>query len=146
MSRFWCEPAAARHFRVGENPGPQEEVKVFYSSIKNTALGLPIGWSKRCSVYCFGGNVFAAQTSGIVFEFPEAEEVMTQELTLARPELDLILELLEGEQKSLLVEIRHTDTAVFRAGLKDRLAMVESLIQRAEALIHAEQLGLGKRS
>ncbi len=71
---------------------------------------------------------------------------MTQELVLSGPELELILELLEGEQKELLVEIRHTDTAEFRAGLKERLAMVESLIHRTEALAHAEQLGLGKRS
>lgn len=71
---------------------------------------------------------------------------MTQELVLSGPELELILELLEDAQKHLLVEIRHTDTAVFRAGLKERLATVESLIHRAEALVHAEQQGLRKRT
>lgn len=71
---------------------------------------------------------------------------MAQELVLAGPELELILELLEGEQKELLVEIRHTDTAEFRAGLKDRLDMVESLIHRTEALAHAEQLGRRKQA
>ena len=71
---------------------------------------------------------------------------MTQQFVLSGPELQLILELLEDAQKHLLVEIRHTDTAEYRAGLKERLATVESLIQRAEALLHAEQLSLGKRS
>lgn len=71
---------------------------------------------------------------------------MTHDFALSGPELGLILELLEDAQKHLLVEIRRTDTAEFRAGLRDHLAMVESLIHRAEALAHAEQLGLGKRS
>lgn len=66
---------------------------------------------------------------------------MTQQLILSGPQLDLILELLESEQKGLLVEIRHTDSRAFRAGLKERLAMVESLIHEVEALVHAEQLG-----
>ena len=57
---------------------------------------------------------------------------MAQELILVGPELELILELLEGEQKELLVEIRHTDTAEFRGGLKNRLEMVESLIHRRD--------------
>ena len=65
---------------------------------------------------------------------------MAYELVLSGPELDLILELLESEHKELLVEIRHTDNAGFRAGLKDRLTMVESLIHQAEALAHPEQL------
>ena len=71
---------------------------------------------------------------------------MTQQFVLSGPELHLILELLEDAQKHLLIEIRHTDTASFRAGLKERLMIVESLIQQAEALVHAEQKGLGKRS
>lgn len=68
---------------------------------------------------------------------------MTYELVLERRQLDLTLELLESEQKELLVEIRHTDNKEFRAGLKDRLTVVESLIQQAEALAHAEQLARG---
>jgi len=71
---------------------------------------------------------------------------MTQQFVLSGPELQLILELLEDAQKHLLVEIRHTDTAEYRAGLKERLAIVESLVQRAEALLHAEQLSIEKRS
>ena len=57
---------------------------------------------------------------------------------LSEPQLNLILELLEGEQKELFIEIRHTDTANFRAGLRDRLAIVESLIQAVQAALQAE--------
>ena len=55
------------------------------------------------------------------------------ELTVSNAELGLLLELLECEQKELLVEIRHTDTRKFRNDLQARLAMVESLIERARA-------------
>lgn len=70
---------------------------------------------------------------------------MAQQFALSSPELQLILDLLEDSQKHLLIEIRRSDTADYRAGLRDRLATVESLIHRAEELLHAEQLGLGKR-
>lgn len=86
------------------------------------------------------------KTTGMVFEFPEPEEVMAQQLVLSGPELDLILELLEYEDTELLVEIRRTDTANFRVGLKERFATVESLIPRIQALVQAEDLALGKRS
>ncbi|HEX5229822.1 MAG TPA: hypothetical protein VFW44_19055 [Bryobacteraceae bacterium] len=62
---------------------------------------------------------------------------MTQELSLSDPELRLFLELLEAEQKELLLEIRHTDTADFRAGLKARQELVELLIHKVEGLVHA---------
>ena len=65
---------------------------------------------------------------------------MTLEFALSAPELSLLLELLEGEQKELLVEIRHTDTAVFRVGLKERLEMVEALIRRVKDLAQAVEL------
>lgn len=65
---------------------------------------------------------------------------MIQQLVLSGPELDLILELLEDAQKHLLIEIRHTDTRSFRAGLKERLTMIETLIHQSEALAHAEQM------
>ncbi len=55
---------------------------------------------------------------------------MTHELVLSETQLSLMLELLYSEQKELLVEIRHTDSASFRGGLKERLATVESLIQK----------------
>ncbi len=70
---------------------------------------------------------------------------MTQQLALSSPELDLVRELLEGEQKELLLEIRHTDTANFRTGLKARLTTVESLIRRAQALLDIEAAGCGTR-
>lgn len=60
--------------------------------------------------------------------------------------MDLVRELLEGEQKELLLDIRHTDTANFRAGLKERLATVESLIRRAEVLLEAGRMASGTRS
>ena len=59
---------------------------------------------------------------------------MTQQLALSEAQLDLILELLEGEQRELLVEIRHTDTADFRVGLKERLATVEMLLLKVKSL------------
>ena len=59
---------------------------------------------------------------------------MIHQLALSEPQLNLILELLEGEQKELLVEIRHSRTADFRAGLKERLAIVEELLLKVKAL------------
>jgi len=55
-----------------------------------------------------------------------------ESLLLSGPQLDLILELLESEQKELLVEVRHTHNASFRAGLKERLKMVDELIRQVE--------------
>ena len=63
---------------------------------------------------------------------------MTQHLVLSGPQLSLFLELLQSEQKKLFVEIRHTDTATFRAGLKERLATAESLIEQVQAAQRAE--------
>jgi hypothetical protein len=60
------------------------------------------------------------------------------QLLLSDAQLSLLLELLEGEQKELLVEIRHTDTKTFRAGLKERLAQVESLLRQVESLQRSE--------
>jgi hypothetical protein len=57
------------------------------------------------------------------------------QLALSEPQVSLLLELLEGEQKELLVEIRHTDTKTFRAGLKERLAEVELLIGEVQATV-----------
>ena len=46
--------------------------------------------------------------------------------------MNLILKMLVHEQKELLVEIRHTDRANFRTGLEERVAMVGTLIRRAQ--------------
>ena len=71
---------------------------------------------------------------------------MAQQLALSIPELHLILKMLEDAQKHLLIEIRHTDTAKFRAGLKERLAMTESLLHQTGVLVQAEQMGIEKGS
>lgn len=65
---------------------------------------------------------------------------MIQHLALTEAQLNLILELLEWEQKELLVEIRHTDTAHFRVGLKERQATVEAVLQKIKAPQVAEQV------
>jgi hypothetical protein len=64
---------------------------------------------------------------------------MTQQLALSEPHLGLILEMLQTEQRKLFVEIRHTDTAKYRDGLKKRLAMVDALILQIQAVHEAEQ-------
>jgi len=65
---------------------------------------------------------------------------MIQHLALSEAQLNLILELLEGEQKELLVEIRHTDTANFRVGLKERLATVEAVLLKVKSLELTERV------
>jgi len=65
---------------------------------------------------------------------------MIQHLALSEAQLNLILELLEGEQKELLVEIRHTDTANFRVGLKERLATVEAVLLKMKSLELTERV------
>ena len=57
---------------------------------------------------------------------------MTHQLIVSDPELSLILELLEREQRQQLFAIRHTDTPDFRDVLRERLALLDSLIQRAQ--------------
>jgi hypothetical protein len=64
---------------------------------------------------------------------------MTQQLALSGPQLGLILEMLQTEQRKLFVEIRHTDTASYRDGLKKRQAMVDALILQIESVHEAEQ-------
>lgn len=63
---------------------------------------------------------------------------MAQQLVLSSPEVDLIRQLLKNEQNKLLVEIRHTDSRLFRNGLKERLALVEVLSQRCATPIQNE--------
>jgi len=57
---------------------------------------------------------------------------MTHQLIVSDPELSLILELLEREQRQQLFAIRHTDAPDFRNVLRERLALLDSLIQRAQ--------------
>jgi hypothetical protein len=49
------------------------------------------------------------------------------------------MELLKNAQDKVLVEIRHTDHRLYRDSLKERLALLESLIQKTE-LAQAEPL------
>ncbi|HTS51149.1 MAG TPA: hypothetical protein VMH05_24550 [Bryobacteraceae bacterium] len=65
---------------------------------------------------------------------------MIQHLALSEAQLNLILELLEGEQKELLLEIRHTDTANFRVSLKERLATLEAVLLKVKSLEAAERV------
>ena len=51
-------------------------------------------------------------------------------LNVAREELTILSELLESERAKLLVEIRHTDHRNFRDELRQRLALVESLLAK----------------
>lgn len=43
-------------------------------------------------------------------------------------EMDLLLELLECEEKKLTIEIRHTDAAEFRHSLQRRLEMIGTIL------------------
>ena len=65
---------------------------------------------------------------------------MTQQIVLSEPELELMLELLQSQQKELLIEIRHTDSAHFRTALKKRFEIVESLIRELQAGQHSERV------
>ena len=51
---------------------------------------------------------------------------------LTAAEWDLVVELLEREQKQLLVEIRHADRGTFRQQLRPRLDLVNQLLSRLE--------------
>lgn len=43
-------------------------------------------------------------------------------------EMDLLMELLECEEKKLTIEIRHTDAAEFRHSLQRRLEMIGGIL------------------
>ena len=51
-------------------------------------------------------------------------------ISLNNEELAVLNKLLESERAKLLVEIRHTDHRVFRDELRQRLAVVEGLMER----------------
>ncbi len=51
-------------------------------------------------------------------------------LSLNSEEREILNELLESERNRLLIEIRHADHRAFRDDLRDRLTLVEGLIQR----------------
>lgn len=53
-------------------------------------------------------------------------------LDVSGEELEVLAELLESERAKLLIEIRHTDHRSYRAQLRERLAIVERLEERAK--------------
>ena len=59
---------------------------------------------------------------------------MSHQLEVSDSEVQLMEELIEHERKELLVEMRHTDARQFRTGLRERLAAVEALQERLQAV------------
>lgn len=59
--------------------------------------------------------------------------VSHEPLQLTGHELEIVAELLESERARLLVEIRHTDHRSYRDELRDRLDVVEKLVERCRA-------------
>lgn len=59
-------------------------------------------------------------------------ETMHAPLALSNEELAILAELLDAERAKLLVEIRHTDHRSFRTQLRDRLAIIERLVERCK--------------
>ena len=53
-------------------------------------------------------------------------------LDVSGEEPEVLAELLESERVKLLIEIRHTDHRSYRAQLRERLAIVERLEERAK--------------
>ena len=58
---------------------------------------------------------------------------MSTKLTLSEAQLDFVEELLRREQKQLLIEIRHTDAAAYREGLRQRLAVADTVMDEIES-------------
>jgi hypothetical protein len=53
----------------------------------------------------------------------------TQQPTLAKEERDLVIELVEREQKELHAEIHQTDSRDYRAKISQRLDQVDRLLK-----------------
>lgn len=51
---------------------------------------------------------------------------------ISEQDWELIRELLEREQAQVLLELRHTRTASFRAALHDRLNLIGAILSRFE--------------
>jgi len=61
------------------------------------------------------------------------ETVSPLSIQLGAGERTILGELLESERNRLLVEIRHTDHRSYREELRQRLEVVEGLLQRCKA-------------
>ena len=57
---------------------------------------------------------------------------MTLQPVLTEAEWNVVLELLIHQRRDLLVEIRHTSTRKYRDELRERLQIVEEILQRLE--------------
>jgi hypothetical protein len=53
----------------------------------------------------------------------------TQQRTLSKEECDLVIELVEREQKELHAEIHQTDSRDYRAKISQRLDLVDRLLK-----------------
>jgi hypothetical protein len=53
----------------------------------------------------------------------------TQQPTLSKEECDLVIELVEREQKELHAEIHQTDSRDYRAKISQRLDLVDRLLK-----------------
>ena len=56
-----------------------------------------------------------------------------QQPVLSEAEWALLLEVLDHERVKLLTEIRRTDTMAFRQELRERLEMVDRIVEKALA-------------
>ncbi len=56
--------------------------------------------------------------------------MLTSQPTLNEREWQLIMQLLEAEQRELPVEIRRTESREYNEALEQRRSMVEDLVQR----------------
>jgi len=60
---------------------------------------------------------------------------MTGTCELTRQEWEVVLELLRAEREELPVEIHHTDNREVLAHLKDRLKLVDGLIEKVDGVL-----------
>lgn len=58
------------------------------------------------------------------------QAAMRRVIELSGPEQELLIDLLERERGDLPAEIRHTDTPEVKDGLRERLEIVERVLNR----------------
>jgi hypothetical protein len=61
------------------------------------------------------------------------ETLASSPLTLAEQERELLVDLLDRELKNLPIEIHHTRTSKFKDRLKERMHLVEGILERLGA-------------
>lgn len=70
----------------------------------------------------------------------EGDAAMETQPTLSQAEWALLIELLERERSELPTEIHHTDTTSVHAELKQRLEMVDRLLERLRGAAKAKSV------